>query len=782
MSSRTLAAAVALTVAVGLAACSGDDDGPGGDDPSSSPVAPVETPPGLEATWTQPGLALSSYRAPVVVGDVLVESVDRTVRGLDLTTGETSWTATMPPGLRTCQVAPQGSESGFVGLLLRGGGRRCTVVAALDTRTGELAWTREVPGEPPYHEGRSVATGATTIAATFNCDALHRFRLRDGKPLGVIAPTDRKCAMETATDGRVVLALDDPETAATPDDRGTGWIPPHDAAGAFELWDLDSGRLRWRRPIATTRGASVSAVISSTGPTTVLALEEKSFHTMRVVGPQGRPGPYLGRRLGSEPPTVVGEHDGVVVLRYDASLLFAYDTTTGEELWHLAHAGPADVTDEGVVLATDAYVPTDGTSGWQTWLTRVDLRGGDDVVTLGSAPGQGALFLDGDRVVVGGALYALPDDGEERAYDVPPSPIGPDWGADDLTDDDVLLACDAVGSETLGLLGLDHPDLPRPADCTWRDSADPTYLEQSLRVSVQAFRPGRALSGGARATSPSEEPRELTGPEMAADQVAWQVENGTASYLAPVREVSLPGLGEQVWAASPYDSTTGGSSARVVVRWRNVLVDVIGSQDTRVEDRRYGAVPDDQVQPAVLAAVGEVLEGLGAAPEERVVPATPTTEAVVPSVCRTLRAEAATLAPGTRASDQTPRGDGSTGPSRQSACVWWGPDDDDVPDLDAMVHVVPAGPLGTTAEEEARELLRGGFARAKPVEGLPGVRARFFRYVSDDGTYRSVGIDAIRGDTVVSIDYTDPEGGFDRAEGDRIAVRLVRRLLASVQR
>lgn len=787
MRSRTAATAVALVAALvpALSSCSDDPDTPG---PSAAPTtaATVEVPPVLEAAWNSGSVdsRLMAYAMPVVVGDVMVvgtDRADRSLSGLDLATGDLAWTTTLPRGTTLCQRAPQGSARGYIGVLLETRGKPCTVVGAVDTRTGELAWTREVEGERPYHEGRSVATGTRTVAATFNCDELRRFRVTDGKPLGIIGPKDRKCAMETATDGHVVLALDDPETAATPDDHGTGWILPHDAAGAFELWDLDSGELRWRRPIETTRGASVDAIISSSGPSTVLAFGEGSKVTMRVVDRRGRLGPYLGRRLGyDQVPTVVGEADGVVVLRYAdtamSSLLFGYDVTTGEELWHVEHVGPAAVVDDGLVLATDTYVEDveDPLAGQQSWITRVDLRdptATDAEVTLGSVPGAAPLLL-GDRLIAGNTVYALPDTGEERTYEVPPLLTATTWGEDDLTTSDVALACDAVTSQTLALLGLDHPDLPQPSDCTWDDSADPTYLEQDLRVSVRAIAPGR---GGASYDE------ELSGAEMAVQDVQRLIEF-VPSYENPLREVDLPGLGDRTWAALPEDPTLLGPSARLVVQWRNLVVDVSGYQETRVDNRRFGAVPDDQVAPAVLAAAADVLRGLGAPADQVVVPPTPTTDAVVAPVCQTLRDEAASLVPGIRPSDQTPRGDGSTGPSRQSACVWWAPDEvEDAPDLGAMVHVVPASPFGATAEEEARELLPGGFARTRPVDGLPGVRARFYRYAGKDG-YRSVSIYAIKGDTIVVADHTVPTGGLTRAEGDRIIVRVARQLFASVRR
>ena len=53
------------------------------------------------------------------------------------------------------------------------------------------------------------------MLATLNCDEIRRFDLATGRPLGVIAPGDRKCANETATDGRVIAVMADPETAET---------------------------------------------------------------------------------------------------------------------------------------------------------------------------------------------------------------------------------------------------------------------------------------------------------------------------------------------------------------------------------------------------------------------------------------------------------------------------------------------------------------------------------------------------------------------------------------
>lgn len=59
----------------------------------------------------------------------------------------------------------------------------------------------------------------------------------------MLAPHDRKCGNEADSDGQLIALWHDPETAATPDGHGTGFIPPHDSAAALELYDADSGEL-----------------------------------------------------------------------------------------------------------------------------------------------------------------------------------------------------------------------------------------------------------------------------------------------------------------------------------------------------------------------------------------------------------------------------------------------------------------------------------------------------------------------------------------------------------
>jgi hypothetical protein len=257
----TTARALLVSVLVGslLAACTGDD---GSDPEPSAPTssagaeeAAVVSPPVLAERWTSTPIADASRLllrpGPPGAATLVLSDDSKRVVGLDAATGEVRW-QWAPSSGRICDTSPGVNTAGVLGVLLDAGPGKCARVAALDTATGQLLWSRTVPGSPPYWQGLAVGVGERTVLAQMFCDEVVRYAAGTGRRLASLAPRDRKCAMESAIGQGLVAVIDDPETPDTPDDYGTGFIPPSTERVARELYDADTaggcGARRCRTP------------------------------------------------------------------------------------------------------------------------------------------------------------------------------------------------------------------------------------------------------------------------------------------------------------------------------------------------------------------------------------------------------------------------------------------------------------------------------------------------------------------------------------------------------
>jgi outer membrane protein assembly factor BamB len=764
-----------VTAALLLAGCTDTDESAPPATSTSGSTTPAGEAPELAAAWT----AVGGTQAPAVATDDLLVFVDGdVVRTLDRATGEQLSLFRGRQVGRLCSVSPQVSGGRVLGLLLdTRTSAPCTVTAALDVRTGKLRWRRTLPSSDPdlapgqpdrYHEGRSVAVGDRTLLATTTCSEVRRLSIRDGRPLGVIAPRDQACRNGTVTDGTLVATLDyDPAPTEYPDDHGTGWAPAQDGPGAFVVYDADTGRRLWSHEVPDHTTAEMNDIVSSDPLLLTSAVHGRA--TTRFWDDRGRPGAYVGRSTpfspGEEPGLrVIGRSDDLLVVSYPEGStpgLYAYDLTSGEQRWRLSppvQAGAmAAVDGDRLLLAVPGELGTD--------LLGYDLADPGTPRLLGRAEGR-AVALEGDLLLTGGddlydggPLTAFPAPEGDGVADYAPPADDRSWAEDDVRPEDVVNACAAVSPRTLRLAGLAWGDLPAPADCRWDRMFLPDYVATRLGVSVTAVPPG---------LSPKAE--ELTAVEAATAQAQDLATENLVEDDEPDLPELAPGthLGDQAWGSfgGQVTDALGSHPVRMVTRWRNVVVAVTAAQGIQLEDRATALVPYDRLQDAVYAATEDVLESLGADP-------TPVDHGEegpfggVGDVCRALAPVAADLLPGGRPAT------GRSG-DQQRACVWSPPGDDG---LDAFVVVadsVPGAPDGTAAERRAvqvAQMLSGNRQRERHLEGLPG-RSTIRRYVGGD--YLVWDVTSRLDDLVVWVHYASYHHGTTRAEMEERTTRAMR--------
>jgi hypothetical protein len=599
---RAVSMATTLTCLLGLAACS--DEGQGSTTSPPSPEAAAEAPARIDEDWSTRTRVLTSVDEVRMTADVFALASGKRMRGFDRRTGEELWTVTPPGDLdNICFTSEQVSPDGIVGVLMAGRGRDCTVAGAVDLERGKLLWTRTMPSAPPYHSGRSVSVGDTTLTAEMFCDEMRRFSLKDGTPLRTLAPRDRKCAMESASNGQLIAVLNDPVTPRTPDALSTGWIPAVEEAVGLELYDADSGKLLWRRTVSN-EGANVDDVVA-TRPA-ILTRTLRGHKLTQIYSRGGRPGPYLGKKLpafNDDAIQALGHTDGLLVATYEPDLAFGsgqivygYDDRTGEERWRLpVPAGwvPIGVSGGGLLM-TGASTAGEGL---EQWLTRYDLDDPSQVETLGRVGGASVLSADDTTIFTtdGKELtaYPLPASGTEGAPELA-DPLAVEWAEDDVRPEDVAEACDAITTDTLTGLGFRSPGLPRPVDCRFAEYYEPEYLDRVLAVDVQVVQP-----------NPTEGLSATEAAEAAAVDVAAREGASRADRI----------LGDESW--SSLDATGMRTTGSMVARWRNVIVTVTAEQEVNLDRLRRFSVPAREVAGEGRAAKAQVLEAISGSVDRR---------------------------------------------------------------------------------------------------------------------------------------------------------------------
>ena len=722
----------------------------------------AEAPAPLTSLWSTQ-LSTSVIAGPPArrVGDLIVLRSNGSYVGVDATTGERRWTHRVRGELCAASSAPE-SVAVYVS------GRRCTTMTALDLTTGQQRWRRQVPRQNVGGVNLKVEVGDRAVTLRGSCDQILRFRRSDGHDLGVLAPYDRVCGHETDTNGQLVAVWYDPETDATPDDHGTGWIAPYDGAAALQLWDADTGKMLWTRT-RDRRGGGLKSIVS--GKPLVLTTTQGGQTTMRRFDARtGRAGRHVGLRLAGRQSefTVYGQAGGTLVGRY-GGVPVAYRLADGREAWH----GEDDWSDGDRVIGVDdagvlvsRTVPTrhGGTSESGTWIQRRDLADGRSLGALGWISGA-----VGQTEVVGDLLLVRQTDGTVTAYalgeadpdlEMPTAlPTGPDWQEGDVTSLPATVAC-PIAPATVRRMGFAVNAGPPPADCWWDGGSG--HLERHLQGAVQLASPVVAKTASEEAARSIE---------------TWLEDARDHQYEArPLPDpVPVAGLGDEAWVVTGGTPDRLWSETELVVRVRNVVVTVKAHVEALIERDRAAAAPLAAVEEATLLAARDLFAAAGI---DLTTPAAGADGDVVRArgLCDLIAADAASLVPGVRAHPiDAPR---RTDPDhRATGCVWDG--GDYRPELVVTALAAQGSPLsGRGADEIAKAMVGRPGKDDRRIRGL-GDQALLNAFTFEKGRSRTQTVTARRGNLVVAVEYGawDQYGAAARKRMDDEAIRIARKIL-----
>jgi outer membrane protein assembly factor BamB len=337
-------------------------------DVRTAPALPSEppTPLGeeLRTLWSSDD-AVDDQR--IVAGSTVITTTDRGVRGLDAQTGEERWhylrsNATM------CDFTVL--ENAVVAIFRTTG--RCNEAVALEADSGVRRWYRNVDfSERLSLLGSGTAALAATLGGIAVMDAVgNSIRWRYNPPEG--------CELSSIGIGSSgVVVLERCET-------GTTWL------AEFELY---SGEQQWRVPPPpgdiTVLGAD--GIVSLLVGQQLMTLSARTGETLST----------LTTDVGSDESAAAafaGQPGGRgVPLVYVSGRVFAFDPSTGEQLWSVAATGLPATSDAGLV------VPEPG-----AFVVRSPLTGQEISRSLVSGEGPEGL-LRAERFSSG--LLAVTEDG-----------------------------------------------------------------------------------------------------------------------------------------------------------------------------------------------------------------------------------------------------------------------------------------------------------------------------------------------------------------------------------
>ncbi|MEV0532853.1 PQQ-binding-like beta-propeller repeat protein [Kitasatospora sp. NPDC050463] len=409
---RTGAGVAALGVLVAAAVVVGAQDG---GEASAAGGEPGFTVAHAKAWSAQPAAALQPGTDDTLVGSWLlagaVVRADATgVHAYDLAAGKPTWSVEPPAaGVAPCGLSAGVNEAGLGAVLFRSGPdpkSSCTLVAAVDTKTGRTVWSKPLSAAKGGYTARVGVIEDKVIAV--GDDHVVAWESADGKDVWQYTGQGKFCTLSGGVTGRTVLVASSCADS-TPVDQ------------AVSLSTAD-GTVSWWRGL---NNQPKTVTVLSAEPSVVLTTGEKpEDDKVFAWGPAGDP--------AAEIPVAAGEgrldvargtfsatpgvffHDRTMVTALapvnggGAVSVVGYDLDGGKQRWKAAVAEKGDVRAVGVdggalVLAADERLDQ------PAHLSRFALAGGQETVGGNFPQGTGSLLVSGRVLIGGGRVVAVPE-------------------------------------------------------------------------------------------------------------------------------------------------------------------------------------------------------------------------------------------------------------------------------------------------------------------------------------------------------------------------------------
>ncbi|MFJ3215936.1 PQQ-binding-like beta-propeller repeat protein [Kitasatospora sp. NPDC086801] len=345
-----------------------------------------------------------------LLADAVVRADAAGVRAYDLAAGKPVWSVEPPAaGAVPCGLSAGVNQAGLGAVLFRAQAdpkSPCTLVAAVDTKTGKTAWTKSLSDVKGAYGARIGVTEDKVIAV--GDDRAVAWESADGKDVWQYTGQGKFCTLSGGVTGKTVLVASSCADST-----------PADQAVALNTAD---GKVNWWRGL-NNRPKTVTVL--SAEPSVVLTTGEKPEDDrvfawgaggdpaaeIPVVGDGGRLDVAHGTFAAT--PEVFFQNRTMVTTLVPANgggpvSAVGYDLDTGKQSWKAPTAAKGTVRAVGVdggalVLAADER------RDQPARLSRFPLAGGQETIGGNFPQGTGSLLVSGRVLIGGGRVVVMPE-------------------------------------------------------------------------------------------------------------------------------------------------------------------------------------------------------------------------------------------------------------------------------------------------------------------------------------------------------------------------------------
>ncbi|MFE2414783.1 PQQ-binding-like beta-propeller repeat protein [Kitasatospora sp. NPDC059408] len=406
-------AALGVLIAAGLmvgieGSGSASTSGGGGGEPGFA-VAHTKAWSAQPAAAAQPG-ADDTLVGSWLLADAVVRADASGVRAYDLAAGKPGWSVEPPAaGAVPCGLSPSVNPSGVGAVLFRAQAdpnSPCTLLAAVDTKTGKTAWTKTLSDAKGAYTAHVGVTEDKIVAV--GDDRAIAWDAADGKDVWQYTGQGKFCTLSGGVTGKTVMV------ASTCADSTP--------AGQAVALNTADGKVSWWRGLNNN---PKTVTVLSAEPAVVLTTGEKpADDRVFAWGASGDPAaeiPVSGEagRLDvahgtfSPTPGVFFQERTMVTTLVPANgngavVAVGYDLDSGKQSWK------APAAEKGVLRAVtldggSLVLAADERRDQPAHLSRFAVTGGHESTGGNFPPGTGSLLISGRVLIGGGKVVVVPE-------------------------------------------------------------------------------------------------------------------------------------------------------------------------------------------------------------------------------------------------------------------------------------------------------------------------------------------------------------------------------------
>ncbi|MER7585713.1 PQQ-binding-like beta-propeller repeat protein [Kitasatospora sp. NPDC097691] len=345
-----------------------------------------------------------------LMADAVVRADGSGVHAYDRAGGKPTWSVEPPAaGAVPCGLSAGVNQAGLGAVLFRPQAdpkSPCTLVAAVDTKTGKTAWTKTLADTKGAYSARVGVTEDKVVA--IGDDHVVAWESADGKDVWQYTGQGKFCTLSGGVSGKTVLVASSCADST-----------PADQAVSLNIAD---GKVGWWRGL---NNQPKTVTVLSAEPAVVLTTGDKPENDRVFAwGAAGDPAAEIpvvtdGGRLDvargafAATPEVFFEGRTMVTTLTPANgggpvAAVGYDLETGKQRWKVPASAKGTVRAVGIDGGS-LVIAADERRDQPAHLTRFPLAGGEEATGGNFPPGTGSLLISGRVLIGGGQVVVVPE-------------------------------------------------------------------------------------------------------------------------------------------------------------------------------------------------------------------------------------------------------------------------------------------------------------------------------------------------------------------------------------